>query len=140
MRTRWAILLIAISVCPLWSQQRTRWEDPEFEGGVFVGGSFIGDKQFVTQVGGSSQEGVRTVGVHYSSGFQLGARIVQNVNDYWNADLEYSFANQPLRFTNLSPTVPSLSLGQSIHQFSYNVSYIPLGGWERFRPYAKVGA
>src|ERR1051326_144277 len=105
MRTRWAILLIVISVCPLWSQ-RSRWSDPEFEAGGFAGGSFIGDKQFLTQVAGSSQETVRTVGVYYSSGYQFGARIVDNLNDYWMADLEYSFANQPLRFTNLAPTVP----------------------------------
>lgn len=119
--------------------QQPRWTDPEFEGSGFTGVSAGEDFQFATQVSGSPTEAMRTVSVHYGSGYQLGARVNQNLNDYWNADLEYSFANQPLRFTNLSPSVPTLSFGQTVHHFSYSISYIPLGGSERFRPYAKIG-
>ncbi len=90
--------------------QGTRWLDPEFEGSGFAGGSFIGDHQF------------GNVGVHYGSGYQVGARVNENLNDYWNADLEYSLSNQPLRFTNLTPNAPSLTFGQTVHTFSYSVS------------------
>ena len=139
LRVYLAVLLLGIGASSLWGQ-RTIWSDPAFEGVGLAGGSFMNDKQFLTQVSGSSEEVVRTVGFHYASGYIVGARVNQNLNDYWNADLEYSFANQPLRITNLSPTIPSLELGQSVHHFSYSVSYIPLGGWERFRPYVRAGA
>lgn len=126
-KAKWMPIVIIVWAAPLVAQQGTRWSDPEFEGAGFAGGSFIPNQQF------------GTVGIHYGSGYQLGARVNENLNQYWTADLEYSFANQPVRFTNLAPGIPSLDLGQTIHHFSYSVSYIPLGGFERFRPYAKVG-
>jgi hypothetical protein len=134
-----SVVAILISVTCLAAQQRTVWSDPEFEASGFAGGSWAGNLHFPTSVSGSALETSRTVGVRYGSGYVVGARVNQNVNDYWGAALEYSFANQPLQFTNLSPTIQSLSLGQTVHHFLYNVSYIPLGGFERFRPYAQAG-
>src|SRR5689334_15346945 len=113
--------------------------DHHYEGGVFGGGSFVGEGfQFPTAVFGSEQGTSRTVGVHYASGYQIGARVAENLGDFWAADLEYTFANQPLRFTNLSPNIQSLSLGHSIHRLSYNVSYLVPVGLNRFRPYGKI--
>src|SRR6266850_2318075 len=115
-------------------------EDHQYEGGGFVGGSLLaGGFQFPTAVSGSEPGTSRTVGVHYASGYHIGARIGENLGDFWAADLEYSFANQPLRFTNLSPNIQSLSLGHSIHHFSYSVSYLAPVGLDRFRPYGKIG-
>ena len=139
-RVSFAVSIVLVCASFVNAQQRTRWSDPEFEASGFAGGSFAEDFHFSTPVSGSTQETSRTVGIHYGSGYQVGARVNQNLNDYWGAALEYSFANQPLQFTNLSPTVQSLSVGQTVHHFLYNVSYIPLGGWERFRPYAQLGA
>jgi hypothetical protein len=48
--------------------------------------------------------------MHYASGYQIGVRVTQNLGEFAAASLEYNFANQPLRFTNLTPTVQSLSL------------------------------
>lgn len=109
----------------------------EFSG--FGGGSFVPDLHLLTQVSGSSTETSRTVGMSFASAYQLGVRINENLGAYWSADLEYSFANQPVRFTNLSPTIPDLTLGQSVHHLTYNVSYLALSGTNRFRPQAKIG-
>jgi hypothetical protein len=139
-RVSFAITLLLIGASLVNAQQRTRWSDPEYEGSVFAGGSFAQDFHFPTSVSGSPQETSRTVGVHYGSGYVVGGRVNQNLNDYWGAALEYNFANHPLQFTNLSPTVQSLELSQTVHHLLYNVSYIPFGGFERFRPYAQLGA
>jgi opacity protein-like surface antigen len=87
-----------------------------------------------------AQETSRTVGVHYGQGYQVGMRLTENFSDFWSADLEYNFANQPLHFTNLSPTIQDLALTHSIHHISYSISYIPLSRRSRFRPYAQIGA
>jgi uncharacterized membrane protein YkvA (DUF1232 family) len=44
-----------------------------------------------------------------------------------------------LRFTNLSPTVQSLSLGHYVHHLSYDGSFLFLPPEKRFRPYVKAG-
>ena len=113
----------------------------DWEGSAFAGVSFVGTRNFSTSVSGSAQETSRTVGVHYAPGYQIGLRLKENLGgEYWGADLEYSFANQPLRLTNLTPSIQNLPLGQSIHQFSYSVSYTAFSPADRLRPYFKVGA
>src|SRR5262249_50595133 len=81
----------------------------------------------------------RTVGMHYANGYQLGARVSERLDDFWGAELEYTFANQPLRFTNLSPTIQSLSLSHLVHRLTYNISFAPPMRTKRFRPYVKSG-
>jgi outer membrane protein W len=118
--------------------QRNEWPYREWEVAGFAGGSFVGNFRFPTPVSGSSQ--TQTVGMHYASGYQVGLRITENVRDGIAVDVEYSFANQPLRFTNLTPEIPSLSVGHSVQHLSYNVTYLPLSREKRFRPYVSLGA
>ena len=75
----------------------------------------------------------------YDSGYLVGVRINQNLGDYWAADLEYSFSNQHLTFTNLSPNIQTLKLNQYLHNFTYDVSYLALPRTQRFRPFADAG-
>lgn len=124
---------------PAFAQVSYSLEHREWEVTGFAGRSFVTKSRFSTPVTGSDQESSRTVGIEYASGYETGVRVSQNVNDFWAADLEYSFANQPLTFTNLSPGIESLSLTQYIHDFSYNVSYLPLPRTKRFRPYVLAG-
>ena len=112
----------------------------EWEFTPFAGGSFAGSYHFPTTVLGSDHETSRTVGMQYNSGYQLGMRVTDNFNELWAADLEYSFALQNLRFTNLSPDLPVLSLNNYTHHFDYNVAYMPLPRTRRFRPYVDAGA
>jgi opacity protein-like surface antigen len=112
----------------------------EWEVSGFVGGSF-GDKfEFPTPVYGNDQRASRTVGMEYDSGYAVGLRVNENLGDYWGAELEYSFANQHLRFTNLSPSIQNLSLNHYLHNITYSVSFLPLPRTKRFRPYGAVGA
>lgn len=113
----------------------------EWEGTPFGGGSFVPNYSFLTPVATGNQiVGAQTVGVNYANGYQIGIQGKQNLGDYWEADLEYSFANQPLEFTNLTPSLPHLFLSHSIHHWSYSVSYQFLSYHRRFRPYARLGA
>lgn len=111
----------------------------EWEVSIFGGGSFISDNTFPTPVAGSGSQITRAVGLNYASGVQLGMRITEDRWKHWGATMEYSFSNQPLTFTNLSDAVPSLSLGESIHRFSYDVLYYPLDKYHRLRPFAFAG-
>jgi opacity protein-like surface antigen len=123
------------------SVEAQKWHDLEWEAIPFGGGSFVPDFTIPTSVQvGTSQVASQTVGMKYAAGYQAGGRIKQNVNPWWAADLEYSFNNQPMTFTNLTPTIPSLAVSQSIHDFTYNVSYLPFEYWHRFHFYARTGA
>ena len=112
----------------------------KFEFAAFGGASFAGDFHFPTLVFTNGQVTSQPEGMHYASGYQVGMRVTENLSEHWAVHLEYSFANQPLRFTNLSPTVPSLSLGHYLHHVSYDGTYLLLPPEKRFRPYVKAGA
>jgi opacity protein-like surface antigen len=136
-----SILLLTLVCClPAFAQGAFAPRYREWEASGYIGSSFIDDVQFGTQVSGTDQENFRTVGLHYTTSYQVGMRVTQNVDNLWAATLEYNFANQPLRFTNLSPDIQSLSLSHYLHRFFYNVSYLPLPPEERFRPYITAGA
>jgi opacity protein-like surface antigen len=77
--------------------------------------------------------------MHYDSAYQVGIRVSQNLENSLIADMEYSFSNQPLRFTNLAPDIPSLSVSHFLHNVNYNVSYSPSTRDSRFRPYVGAG-
>ena len=80
-----------------------------------------------------------TVGMDYAAGGQVGVRINQNLREHWRAGMEYSLANRPLRFTNLSTAVPVLSLGHHAHTIAYDVAFAPLPRTNRFRPFVVAG-
>jgi hypothetical protein len=111
----------------------------EWEVAGFTGASFAGDYHFTTAVVGSGSETARRVGMKWSPGYLIGVRINQYFREYWQADLEYSFALQNVRFTNISPDNPTISINNYIHHIDYNVGYMPLRGDKRFRPYFNVG-
>jgi opacity protein-like surface antigen len=105
----------------------------KWEGTAFGGGSFAGKFKVPSATSGS-------VGLNYGGGYQVGLQARQNLGDYWAADLEYSFSNQPLTLTNLRPDIESFAVSHSIHQFSYSYSHQPLSHHRRFRPYGRIGA
>src|SRR5262245_269765 len=114
-------------------------ENREWEATGFAGYGFARDFQFSTPVTGSASETSRIVGVHYAPAWVVGARATQNLGDYASADVEYSFADQDLTLTNLSPDIPSFHVTQAIHNMSYNISFLPRPRSKRLRPYGVVG-
>src|SRR5262245_62134278 len=134
------ILVITLAYSTLAFAQRSYViENRGWEGTGFAGAA-LGDKlHFPTPVSGGVEPTSRTVDMQIDSGYLFGARVTENLGDYWNAALEYSFANQWLRFTNLSPSIQSLSLEQFVHNLTYNVSVLPFPLTKRFRPYGGAG-
>jgi opacity protein-like surface antigen len=140
-RLTFASGLMLACFLPAFGQVEYNPQYAEWEATPFVGGSFAPDSHLDTEVvSEDGQTSSRPVGMHFASGYQVGGRVTQNFREVWAADLEYSFANQPLRLTNLSPEIQSLSLSHYIHHFSYNVSYLPMPTTRRFRPYGSLGA
>jgi opacity protein-like surface antigen len=111
----------------------------EWEVSIFGGGSFLGSGTYVTPVSGSNQQSSRTVGLSYAAGSQMGFRITDNRWRHFGATAEYGFSNQPLTFTNLSDSTPSLGLGHAIHRVAYDVLYYPRNRDFRMRPYVFAG-
>jgi opacity protein-like surface antigen len=135
------ILTFLVAGCLLASAQASpSHEESTYEFTGFGGVSGAGDHDFPTLVWRDDAVTSQTEGMHFASGYQVGLRVSENLSDHWAVHLEYSFANQPLRFTNLSPTVESLSLGHYVHHLSYDASFLLLPPNKRFRPYLKAGA
>jgi opacity protein-like surface antigen len=134
------VIALAFVCCPsLLSQSSYSPEHREFEVTVFAGTSLDSNFEFPTPVFGNDQESSRTVGMHYNSGYLIGARVNQNLDDFWAVDLEYTFSNQRLTFNGLLPNNQSLSFNNYLHYGSYNVSFLPLPRTSRFRPYGNAG-
>ena len=135
----WRLNLVLALCCAQSALAQSSPEYREWEIGGFTGGSFAGTYQFNTAVFGSGRETSRTVGMQYSPGYQVGIRLTQYFNESWDAELEYSYALQNLRFTNLSPDIQAISVNNYIHHIDYNIAYVPVPPDKRFRPYVKVG-
>jgi opacity protein-like surface antigen len=111
-----------------------RWEFS-----AFGGTSMVEDQTFATTVVDGEQRFSVPVGVQYSSSWLIGSRLSESRGDYWGAEFEYSYANQPLRFTNLTPDLPALSLHQGVNTFAYNFIFFFTNPYRRLRPYAIAG-
>ena len=111
----------------------------EWEASFLGGGSFLGSGTYSTPVDNSGQSSSRAVGLKYDTGYSLGAAITENRWQHWGMTLEYNFANQPITFSNLSDSIPSLRLGHLIHRFAYDVLYYPLDRHQKLRPYLFAG-
>ena len=139
--SNWILVLafVLISSSPVFGQISSGLEHYQWEVTGFGGSVSENTMDFVTSVRTAAGDTSRTVGMKYESGYQAGARVTDNFASWWAADLEYSFANQPLQFTNISPTVQDISLTHNIHDLSYSILFLPLSERSRFRPYVKAG-
>lgn len=135
------VALLLVSLLPIAAQAQgpTPLAHRSWEVSIFGGASYINGRSFQTPAAGESQQPFRAVGLKYATGSQMGLRLTENRWKHWGAAMEYTFSNQPLRFTNLSDTVPSLALPHSIHRFSYDVLYYPMNSLHRLRPFVFAG-
>ena len=135
-------LIFALVLCFAESALAQKLSPPEFrewEVSVFAGASLGNTFHFRTPVFGSDLETSRIIGMQYSPGYQVGVRLNQYFNDYWFAQLEYNYALQNLRFTNLSPDNPTVSVNNYIHHIDYNLAFAPRPRTKQFRPYVDIG-
>ena len=111
-------------------------EENKWEISMFAGVSWLSDKILVTPVAGGT---TRDVGLNFDSGYLFGVRIGENLTPLFGAELEYSLANQPLLFVNLSPSIPLLELDQKVHDFIYSVLVYPMQRQGRYIPFVSIG-
>jgi len=111
-------------------------EENKWEVSIFTGVSGLGDKTLVTPVEGGT---TRDVGLEFDSGYLLGFRIGENLTPRFGAELEYTFANQPLLFVNLSPSIPLLELSHKVHTVAYSVLVYPMHRQGPYIPFASIG-
>lgn len=125
--------------CPLLAQYSQGYvqQQKKWEFSFLAGVSSSGDQTSSTPISG--QELTRNVGLEYASGYLVGFRITENLGEHFGAELEYSFANQPMAFRNLRPNLPRLELDHREHSVVYDVLYYPLPRSSRIRPYALAG-
>ena len=131
------LLLWGAANLPLQAQILRPRED-KWEASFFLGFASIGDREFVTPVADGSAPG--QVGLSYASGVQAGLRIGENFGRYFTAEMEYSFANAPLTFRNLTPDLPTLGVDHSVHSILYGVAISPMKRSARIRPYGAISA
>lgn len=140
MRMRLLLSLIVIAWIPAAvSAQISNPVHRDWEFGFFGAFSSMGERTCTTPVAGVSGQTSREVGLKYSSALEMGVGFTQNFGKHWAINLEYSFSNQPLTFTNLADTVPVFSAGQAIHRMAYQFLYHVKPRDERLRPYVFIG-
>ncbi len=130
-------LLFLLMSASMPGQAQDLTHDP-YEASIFGGGSFLGSGVYSTPVSSSSMQS-RAVGLSYGTGYMMGFRLADNRWQHFGATLEYSFSSQPITFTNLSDSTPSLGLGHTIHRFAYDVLYYPRNRDFRLRPFVFAG-
>jgi outer membrane protein W len=130
------IAVLAVSA-PTLSAQIQYYNKDKWELSLLFGLSAVGDKTSVTPVDG--QEETRLVTLDFSSGYMAGGRITENLTDNLGAELEYSFANQPMAFLDVRPTLPRLDLKHHVHSAVYSLVFYPTISNPRLRPYVSAG-
>ena len=133
---RYLLIMIAALSCVPAMGQATYGRKDKWEFSVFAGSSHRGQDVFPTPFEGG---GTRNVTLRFATGYLAGVRISQNLGEYLGAELDYSLANQPVEFRNLTPTVQVVNLDHRVHNVTYTVLFYGLKRNSRLRPYAAVG-
>lgn len=137
--SRYVVLLLILSALPAFAaaQAAPPKHHSEWEASFFGGFASASDQSSLTPVEGESA--ARPVGLDYKNGYLVGTRITQNLGENLGAELEYSFADQPLDFKNLRPTLPNLGVKHNIHSIVYSILVYPFDRSKRIRPFGIVG-
>lgn len=124
---------LSVAAQPQWAQSFNKWEF-SFFGGV----ARAGDRTSPTLV--QDLELVRPISLNYAAGYLLGARLSENLGEHFAAELDYSYANQPFDFVNLTPSLPLLEFDHHIHTLYYSILFYPVERNHTLRPFFSVGA
>ena len=129
-------LLLSLSFGRISAQIPTAPKGDKWEFSVFFGLSQLGDHGFLTPIEGGDS---KTVNLSYDPGYALGFRVTENLGRKIGAELEYSYAENSLSFSNLSDLVPTLNVNQRIHKIVYSILAYPLGRKGKFQPFGSFG-
>ena len=129
-------LLLSLSSGSISAQIPAGPQEDKWEFSGFFGVSQLADRAFLTPIEGG---GSKTVSLSYDPGLALGFRITENLARKIGAEIEYSYVDHSLSFSNLSDVLPSLSVKQRIHKIVYSILVYPLGRKGRFQPFGSFG-
>jgi len=130
------IMIAALSCVPVMGQASVYGRNDKWEFSIFAGSSHRGEDVFETPFEGV---GSRDVTLRFAPGYLVGARISQNLGQYFGAELDYSLANQPVEFRNLTPTLQVVNLDHRVHNVTYTILFYGLNRNSRIRPYGALG-
>lgn len=128
--------LMIVASRPISAQIPVPMADSIWETSFFFGTSSAGDSSFATPL---SEGGAKQVGMEFESSYVLGARVTENLGQYFGAELEYAVSNRPLVLTNLLPAIPRLELDHKLHQLAYSVLVYGADRSHRLRPFGSIG-
>jgi opacity protein-like surface antigen len=121
----------------LFAQIQVPPDEEKWEISFLLGGAFAGDQSAATPIEGEGT--TRVVGLNYDSGLLLGVRITENLSEYVAAEFDYTYANQPMKFMDLTATLPRLDLDHGIHSLIYSFALFPLGRTSSLKPFGSLG-
>jgi opacity protein-like surface antigen len=126
------ILAAGQAAAQAWQPQpENKWEFS-----LFGGSSFRGSESYLTPVQGVP---AREVGLRFADGYVVGARITENLGDWFGAELDYNLTNHPLQFTDLLPGIPPVHVDNRVHNLTYSVVVYGRDRASRIRPYGAFG-
>lgn len=136
MRNLILFVFMAVMFASQSAAQSGRSSKQKWEVSLVAGVAKIGDETFITP----SETGPNAVGVDFDSGISVAFRVTDNFRKNVGAELEYAFSSHGSTFSNLSPSLPTLGVDQSLHEFTYNGVFYPTDRRARIRPFLLGGA
>ncbi len=129
-------LLLGLSSGSISAQNPAAPQEDKWEFSGFFGVSQLGDHAYPTPIEGGDS---KTVNLSYDPGYALGFRITENLGRKFGAELEYSYIDNSLSFSNLSDLVPNLNVKQRLHKIVYSILVYPIGRKGRVQPFGSFG-
>ncbi len=139
MKKYFFVLLTAglILCAPLSAQSGRIKKNPEWELSFFAGMAMLGEAEANTPIEGSSD--FLSSSIEPDDGILLGARITQNIGNYFGAEFDYIFSDHDGKFVNPTPDTAKLDFDQTTHSFFYNLLFYARDPYKALRPYVTGG-
>ena len=132
------LLSAGLILCTTVSAQQQRVNsNPEWELSFFAGMAMLGEAEANTPIEDSSD--FLKSSIDPDNGILLGARITQNLGNYFAAEFDYTFSDHSGTFNNPTPSTPALDLDQTTHSFFYNLLFYARDPYKSLRPYVSGG-
>ena len=128
--------LLSLSSGSISAQVPLAPQEDKWEFSIFFGVSQLEDHGFLTPIEGGDS---KTVNLSYDPGLALGFRITENLGRKIGAEIEYSYVDHSLSFSNLSDVLPTFNVKQWIHKIVYSILAYPLGRKGRVQPFGSFG-
>ena len=137
---KYCIVLLAIGILVAsigYAQTGRVKKNPEWELSFFAGVSMLGEAEANTPIEGTAD--FLSSSIEPDDGLLLGARITQNLGDYFAAEADYTFSDHGGEFKYPTPSTPALDLDQTTHSFFYSLLFYTRDPYKNLRPFITGG-